>query len=149
MSAKKQKLRDRTNLTPEGDAISKCAVSATASASQNCASSSSVIDGQCAHGGVSIRSLEQHFIATVQAVLRTLKQPHSQPVPWSVVAVTGASVFSPSIPLHLFTQFSDTCTGIACPSLPACPLSALQPKPMQKLAWRSVVCSKTRRRHVV
>ena len=144
MSAKKQKLRDTTNLTPP-HAISKCAVSAAACVSQHCASSSSAIDGTLqANGGASIRSLEQHFIATVHAVLYSLRQTHSLPVPWSVVAVTVASVFLPSIPRYLFAQLSHAYTVIACPSLPACLWSALQPKPMLKSARRSAVHLETR-----
>ena len=90
MSAKKQKLRDATNWTPE-DAVSKFAVAATGCVSNNCASSSDVADDLIhAENDLAIRSLEQHFLATVQAVLYSLRKSHSQPVPWSLVAVSVA-----------------------------------------------------------
>jgi hypothetical protein len=89
MSAKKQKLRDSTNLTPE-DAKSTFAI-AGSSVSNNYASSLDVADDLAkSENDLAVRSLEQHFLATVQAVLHSLRESHLQPVPWSLVAVSVA-----------------------------------------------------------
>ena len=88
MSAKKQKLRDTTNLTPE-DAGVKAATSTSDSDSYS--TSSAIADNLLrTHCDASARSLEQHFIATVHAVLHSLRQSCSRPVPWSAVAVSVA-----------------------------------------------------------
>ena len=90
MLAKKQKLRDTTNLTPE-EVSSKISVAATASASV-CSSSLYVLvdDTLKIDSDASFRSIEQHFIVIVHAVMDGLKHSYSHPVPWSVVAVSVA-----------------------------------------------------------
>jgi hypothetical protein len=90
MSAKKQKLRDTTNLMPE-DVVGKIYVAATVSESVRSSSLSVLVDDTFkSDNDASFRSIEQHFIAIVHAVLDGLKQSYSQPVPWSFVAVSVA-----------------------------------------------------------
>jgi hypothetical protein len=90
MFSKKPKLSDATNVVPE-HAFSNFAAHSTASVGDYCASSSAVVDDlPHAEGDASIRSIEQHFIAIVQAVLDSLRKSHSKPVPWSIVAVSVA-----------------------------------------------------------
>jgi hypothetical protein len=90
MLAKKQKLRDTTNLTPE-EVASKISVAATAGESV-CSSSSYVLvdDTLKIDSDAPFRSMEQHFVVIVHAVLDGLKHSYSLPVPWSVVAVSVA-----------------------------------------------------------
>ena len=90
MLAKKQKLGDTSNLTPE-EAASKIAVAATTGESV-CSSSSYVLvdDTLKIDSDAPFRSMEQHFVVIVHAVLDGLKHSYSLPVPWSVVAVSVA-----------------------------------------------------------
>jgi hypothetical protein len=91
MSAKKPKLRDATNLTPEDLHTIKAAGIASANAHNGCSFPSAAIGESPVTGGLaSPRSLEQHYIATVHAVLHSLRQSCSQFVPWSLAAVSVA-----------------------------------------------------------
>jgi hypothetical protein len=91
MSTKKQKLRDTTNLTPEDARTMKAVVAAESIVNDGSVSSSVILDDPRHNGShASARSLEQHYVATVHAVLQSLRQSCSQSVPWSAVAVSVA-----------------------------------------------------------
>jgi hypothetical protein len=92
MSAKKQKLRDTTNVTtPEDSKIVKADGAVAATTGGVFSAPSAITADLLATGNqASNRTLEHHFIATVQAVLQSIRQSCSQTVPWSMVAVSVA-----------------------------------------------------------